>query len=118
MKRPLLCPLPQAQSYKRLWGFPNNYTLTKHLAELAVLEKKAELPVCVGRLSIVTSTSARHPAPGYLGNAGGAPRNCQLQTFQLVYGVALPESGCLQHVAAAAAAALCKYNTPLRLHQL
>jgi fatty acyl-CoA reductase len=52
----------------RRWGFPNNYTLSKHLAEQLVAQAAAEhrLPVCIVRPSLVTAV-LYEPIPGHIG---------------------------------------------------
>lgn len=60
------------ETYKQLWGFPNTYTMGKHLAEQLVARYQAQLdmPVAVVRPSLV-SAIAGEPYPGYIGNYAG-----------------------------------------------
>jgi hypothetical protein len=60
------------ETYKQLWGFPNTYTLGKHLAEQLVARYQAQLdmPIAVVRPSLV-SAIAGEPYPGYIGNYAG-----------------------------------------------
>eukprot|EP00878_Enallax_costatus_P037999 GHUV01043120.1.p1 GENE.GHUV01043120.1~~GHUV01043120.1.p1 ORF type:complete len:414 (+),score=148.58 GHUV01043120.1:274-1515(+) len=53
------------------WGFPNNYTFSKHLAEQLVWQHhKHGLPAAIVRPSLVCSV-AYDPIPGYIGNWAG-----------------------------------------------
>jgi len=53
------------------WGFPNNYTLSKHLAEQLVQHYHQEgLPVCIVRPSLVCAVLYQ-PIPGHVGNWAG-----------------------------------------------
>lgn len=77
-KAPPALPSPrlQAVAYRSLWGFPNNYAMTKRLTEHLLLDAFAEgLPVRIVRPSIVGGTSLHHVMPGYIGNAGGELAN-------------------------------------------
>eukprot|EP00775_Hariotina_reticulata_P006278 gene6278-6517_t len=54
------------------WNFPNNYTLSKHLAEYMVADfhKSYKLPVAIVRPTLISSV-AKDPYPGYTGNFAG-----------------------------------------------
>eukprot|EP00775_Hariotina_reticulata_P013020 gene13020-13149_t len=54
------------------WGFPNNYTFSKHLAEQLVSHHHAtqQLPVAIVRPSLVCAV-AYEPLPGHAGNFAG-----------------------------------------------
>ncbi|KAF8064520.1 KIN4A [Scenedesmus sp. PABB004] len=62
----------RAEGLMKAWNFPNNYTLSKHLAEYMVADyhKHAKLPVCICRPTLISSV-ARDPYPGYTGNYAG-----------------------------------------------
>ena len=62
----------RALVYQRRWGFPNTYTLGKHLTEHLVASYQARhgLPVAIVRPSLV-SAMAGAPCPGYAGNWAG-----------------------------------------------
>jgi nucleoside-diphosphate-sugar epimerase len=54
------------------WNFPNNYTLSKHLAEYMVADfhKSYKLPVAIVRPTLISSV-AKDPYPGKYGQALG-----------------------------------------------
>ena len=54
-------------------AFPNTYTLTKHIAELKVVEqnKRLQLPMCIVRPSII-GASLREPVPGWIDTLSAA----------------------------------------------
>ena len=58
---------------KLMKPFPNTYTLTKHTAELKVVElnKTLELPLCIVRPSII-GASLREPVPGWIDTLSAA----------------------------------------------
>ncbi|PRW58462.1 Fatty acyl- reductase 1 [Chlorella sorokiniana] len=63
----------RAEYYRVLLGFPNNYCITKRMAECLMYERAAEgLPLRILRPSIVGGASLNHIMPGYIGNAGGS----------------------------------------------
>jgi hypothetical protein len=49
----------------KAWNFPNNYTLSKHLAEYMVADfhKYCKLPIVIARPTLISSV-ARDPYPG------------------------------------------------------
>jgi hypothetical protein len=49
----------------KAWNFPNNYTLSKHLAEYMVADfhKHCKLPIAIARPTLISSV-ARDPYPG------------------------------------------------------
>jgi nucleoside-diphosphate-sugar epimerase len=59
----------RAEGLLAQWNFPNNYTLSKHLAEYMVADyqKYFDLPVSIVRPTLISSV-ARDPYPG--GTAG------------------------------------------------
>ena len=62
----------QAAYYRQLWHYPNNYALTKRLAEHVLLDRyKQGLPLKIVRPSIIGGSSLQHLQPGYIGNAAG-----------------------------------------------
>ena len=63
----------KADASVKTLGFPNPYTLSKHLAEdlVAELHTQGRLNACIVRPSIV-GANAGGPAPGYFGNTAGA----------------------------------------------
>jgi fatty acyl-CoA reductase len=54
------------------WGFPNNYTLGKHLTEqlVAAARTRHGLPLAIVRPSLVAAVAVE-PLPGYIGNFAG-----------------------------------------------
>ncbi|XP_036323911.1 putative fatty acyl-CoA reductase CG5065 isoform X3 [Rhagoletis pomonella] len=52
-------------------SFPNTYTFTKALAEELILSERGNLPICIMRPGIITSTYAE-PLPGWIDNFYGA----------------------------------------------
>jgi nucleoside-diphosphate-sugar epimerase len=55
----------RAEGLLAQWNFPNNYTLSKHLAEYMVADyqQHANLPVAIVRPTLISSV-ARDPYPG------------------------------------------------------
>lgn len=64
----------QAQAVQRKVGHPNNYTLTKHMAECLLADAHAagRMRVAIVRPSVIGSI-AYSPLPGYFGNSAGVP---------------------------------------------
>ncbi|KAI7841576.1 hypothetical protein COHA_004746 [Chlorella ohadii] len=63
----------RAEYYRDLLSFPNNYSITKRMAECLMYERAKEgLPLRILRPSIVGGASLHHIMPGYIGNAGGS----------------------------------------------
>ena len=62
----------RAQALALRWGFPNNYTLGKHLTEqlVSAYHQQQQLPVAIVRPSLVCAV-ALEPIPGYIGNWAG-----------------------------------------------
>lgn len=57
--------------YMDMWGFPNTYTMGKHLTEKLVAEYHEDgLPVVILRPSLVGNVAGK-PYPGYCGNLAG-----------------------------------------------
>ena len=56
----------RAAALGQRWGFPNNYTLSKHLAEQLVQQHHQQgLPVCIVRPSLVCAV-LYEPIPGHV----------------------------------------------------
>jgi nucleoside-diphosphate-sugar epimerase len=57
----------RAEGLLAQWNFPNNYTLSKHLAEYMVADYQhhANMPVAIVRPTLISSV-ARDPYPGRL----------------------------------------------------
>jgi nucleoside-diphosphate-sugar epimerase len=55
----------RAEGLLAQWNFPNNYTLSKHLAEYMVADyqQHANMPVAIVRPTLISSV-ARDPYPG------------------------------------------------------
>ena len=64
----------QARALLRQVGQPNNYTLTKHMAECLLADAHAagRMRVAVVRPSVIGCIACA-PLPGYFGNAAGVP---------------------------------------------
>ncbi|KAK9907611.1 hypothetical protein WJX75_006988 [Coccomyxa subellipsoidea] len=64
----------KAQAVQRKVGHPNNYTLTKHMAECLLADAHAagRMRVAIVRPSVIGSI-AYSPLPGYFGNSAGVP---------------------------------------------
>jgi fatty acyl-CoA reductase len=62
----------RASALAARWGFPNNYTLGKHLTEQLVAAARVayRLPLAIVRPSLVAAV-AKEPLPGYIGNFAG-----------------------------------------------
>ncbi|KAF6255947.1 hypothetical protein COO60DRAFT_1702577 [Scenedesmus sp. NREL 46B-D3] len=62
----------RAAGLMKAWNFPNNYTLSKHLAEYMVADfhKHCNLPIAIARPTLISSV-AQDPYPGYTGNYAG-----------------------------------------------
>lgn len=62
----------RANVFMRRWGFPNTYTLGKHLTEHLVAKYQARLglPAAIVRPSLVSAVAGA-PYPGYAGNWAG-----------------------------------------------
>jgi len=58
----------RAECLMKHWNFPNNYTLSKHLAEYMVADfhKSYKLPVAIVRPTLISSV-AKDPYPGKYG---------------------------------------------------
>jgi thioester reductase-like protein len=62
----------RAAALGQRWGFPNNYTLSKHLAEQLVQQHHQQgLPVCIVRPSLVCAVLYK-PIPGHVVSSGDA----------------------------------------------
>eukprot|EP00882_Tetradesmus_deserticola_P006829 GHRQ01007191.1.p1 GENE.GHRQ01007191.1~~GHRQ01007191.1.p1 ORF type:complete len:264 (+),score=67.51 GHRQ01007191.1:414-1205(+) len=61
----------RAAGLMKAWNFPNNYTLSKHLAEYMVADfhKHCKLPIAIARPTLISSV-AQDPYPG-AGNSRG-----------------------------------------------
>jgi alcohol-forming fatty acyl-CoA reductase len=66
----LIARVSDDEALLALTGHPNSYTLTKAVAEHALVDKAASLPLCIVRPSII-SASRLHPFPGWIDSMGG-----------------------------------------------
>lgn len=62
----------RAAALMKAWNFPNNYTLSKHLAEYMVADyqRYCKLPIAIARPALISSV-ARDPYPGEPGCCWG-----------------------------------------------
>lgn len=76
------------------YEFPNTYTLTKAMAEVALVERAGDVPICIVRPAIIGAAAAE-PVPGWVDNVSAVGAVLFFASIGVLHHLCCPEDAVL-----------------------